>query len=117
MSLYKHPLDDIHEGDYVVMEVTAKWDEPDYIYTISGPVRMHDGVKAVGRNGLGEGKIIEHRQRPLPTAFGSHIRYPGAGVEWVKTSADYWCSDEGKSYRTLDMRPGWVLVRDAGVKS
>lgn len=117
MSFYRHPLDDIHVGDYVSMEVNANYvgEEP-YTYTISGIVRMHDSVKCVGREGLGAGKILEHRPRPLPTAFGSHIRYPRSGVEFVKTTGDIWRSDDGKALRAEHIRPGWVLVRDAGEK-
>lgn len=114
MSYYKNPLDDIDVGDYVVLEMITSGD---YTYQVSGTVRIFDGVKAVGRNGIGDGKIIEHRPRPLPTAFGSHIRYPETGVEWVKTTATYWRSNAGSVRAAGAMSPGWVLVRDAEVKS
>lgn len=117
MSYYKHPLDDIDVGDYVVLEVTSSLvGEEEYTYQVSGHVRKHDGVKAVGRNGIGEGKIIEHRPRPLPTAFASHVRYGPSGVEWVKTTHNYWRSDDGRYLPAEDMKPGWILVRDAGAK-
>jgi hypothetical protein len=116
MSYYKHPLDDIDVGDYVVLEVTGEdeGDEP-YVYQVSGTVRKHDGVKAVGRNGIGEGKIIEHRPRPLPTAFASHIRYSN-GVELVKTLGENWRSNDGRNFLDREVKPGWILVRDAGVR-
>lgn len=118
LSHYRHPLDGIHVGDYVALEVTVDCvGEEAYTYEVSGTVRKHDGVKAVGRNGLGEGKIIEHRPRPLPTAFGSHIRYPESGVEYLKTSGDYWRGDNGSCARRTELLPGWVLVRDAGAAS
>lgn len=113
MSYYKHPLDDIDVGDYVVLEMITSGD---YTYQVSGTVRIFDGVKAVGRNGIGDGKVIEHRPRPLPTAFGSHIRYGNSGTEWVKTIGDWWRSDDGRVWRSQELKPGWVLVRDAGVK-
>lgn len=114
MSFYKHPLDDIHVGDYVEMECSGKYvGEPDYVYKISGPVRLFEGVKAVGRNGLGDGKILVHTPRPLPTAFASHVRYKN-GTEWVKTTGDWWRSDTGLHKEWREMLPGWVLVRDAG---
>lgn len=116
MSYSKHPLDDIHVGDYVVLEVTVSYvgEEP-YVYTVSGTVRKYDGVKCVGINGIGGEKIIEHRPRPLPTAFASHIRYAN-GAEWVKTTGDWWRSDTGTHRESRQMPPGWVLVRDAGAK-
>lgn len=117
MSYYKNPLDDIDVGDYVVLEVNGSLAGEEYTYQVSGHVRMDDGVKAVGRNGLCEGKIIEHRPRPLPTAFGSHIRYPETGVEWVKTTATYWRSNAGSVRAAEAMLTGWVLVRDAEEKS
>lgn len=118
MSYFKHPLDDIHVGDYVEMEVTTNYvgEEP-YTYRLSGIVRIHDRVKCIGREGLGAGKIIEHRPRPLPNAFGSHIRYPESGVEFVKTTGDVWRGDDGQVLRADHLLPGWVLVRDAGTKS
>lgn len=117
MSFYKHPLDDIHVGDYVVLEVSnANVGEPDYTYQVSGEVHLYDGVHAVGRNGIGEGKIIEHRRRPLPTTFASHIRYPNSGVQWVKTTGDYWQADDGRRAEADELAPGWLLVRDAKVK-
>lgn len=116
MSYYKHPLDGIHVGDYVAMEVVTMVDSHAYAYQVSGEVRIYDGVKAVGCTGLGGGRIIEHRTRPLPTAFGSHIRYPETGVEWVKTTASYWRSNAGSVRAANVMRAGWVLVRDAGLK-
>lgn len=114
MSYYKHPLDDIDVGDYVVLEMITSGD---YTYQVSGTVRIFDGVKAVGKNGIGDGKVTEHRRRPLPTAFGSHIRYPISGVEWVKTTGDRWRADDGGARKASELPNGWVLVRDAGVKS
>ena len=117
MSFYKHPLDDIHVGDYVEVEFNGGYvGEPDYMYTIKGPVRIHDGVKSVGRNGLGEGKILVHQQRPMPTAFGSHIRYPN-GAEWVKVDGEHWRSDAGGWRLNREMPRNWVLIRDAEVKA
>lgn len=113
---YNHPLDDIYVGDYVVMELTLyEGDEP-YVYQVSGHVRKHDGVKAVGCHGLGAGKIIEHRSRPLPRAFGSRVQYSN-GVRWVKLHGESWASSTG--FRRLDreMGPGWVLLHDAGAES
>lgn len=118
MSYYKHPLDDIHVGDHVVMEVTERWHgEESYTFQVSGQVRKYDGVKCIGRHGLGDGKIIEHRPRPLPTTFGSHIRYPDTGVEWVKTHGENWVSSKGGHRLNREIGPGWVLVHDAAVKS
>lgn len=117
MSYYKHPLDDIDVGDYVVLEVSSEYvgEEP-YVYQVSGTVRKHDGVKAVGRNGIGEGKIIEHRPRPLPTTFGSHIKYTN-GLELVKTMGENWRSNDGRNFLDREIKPGWILARDAGAKS
>lgn len=116
MSYYKHPLDHIHVGDYVVLEVTsALIGEEPYTYQVSGTVRKHDGVDAVGRNGIGEGKIIQHVPRPLPETFGSHIRYARTGVEWVRVTK-VWMASDGSVREASAMAPGWFLVRDAGVK-
>lgn len=117
MSYYRHPLDDIHVGDYVEMECSGKYvGEPDYMYRVSGPVRIFEGVKAVGRNGLGDGKILVHTPPPLPAAFGSHIQYPN-GREWVKVDGEHWRSDAGGWRLNREMPRGWVLIRDAENKS
>lgn len=116
MSESSHPNDKIDVGDYVVLEVSSAYDcDQPYVYQVSGTVRKHDGVKAVGRNGIGEGKIIEHRPRPLPTAFASHIRYSN-GVELVKTLGENWRSNDGRNFLDREVKPGWILVRDAGAK-
>lgn len=112
MSYYKNPLDDIDVGDYVVLEMITSGT---YTYQVSGTVRLFDGVKAVGRNGIGDGKIIEHRPRPLPTTFGSHIKYTN-GLELVKTMGENWRSNDGRNFLDREIKPGWILVRDAGTK-
>ena len=115
MSYYPRHNDHIHVGDFVRMEVKSETDE-DYTYEVSGPVRRYQGVKAVGMNGIGAGKILEHIPRPLPTKFASHVRYPEDGEEWVKTSDIYWRSSTGRSHRAENMDPGWVLIRDTGAE-
>ena len=113
MSFHKHPLDDIHVGDYVEIEVTAKYGgDPDYTYTVKGPVRVYDSTKAVGRNGIGEGKIVVHTPRSIPTAFGTRIRYP-YGDQWVKIDGENWRSETGKSRLSREMAHGWIMVYDA----
>lgn len=114
MSYYKNPMDDIDVGDYVVLEIITSGE---YTYQVSGTVRIFDGVKAVGRSGVGDGKIIEHRPRPLPTAFGSHIRYPESGLELVKTTGDVWRGDDGSMRKAVGLPSGWVLIRNAGEDS
>lgn len=116
MSYYPRHNDHINVGDFVRMEVKSEALGEDYTYEVSGKVRKYQGVKAVGLNGIGEGKILEHIARALPTAFASHVRYPCTGEEWVKTSDDYWRSSDGVSRKAKDMNPDWVLVRDNGVK-
>lgn len=116
MSESRNPLDAIHVGDYVVLEVSSAYDcDVPYVYQVSGPVRRHEGIKAVGRNGIGEGRIIEHRPRPLPTTFGSHVKYPN-GSEWVKVNGENWRSETGGSRLNREMAHDWVLIRDAEVK-
>lgn len=117
MSFSRHPLDDIHVGDYVVLEVAASYagEEP-CTYRVSGTVRMYDRVKCVGINGLGGGKIVEHRPRSLPTAFGSRLKYP-VGTEWVKVDGENWRSDTGYNRLNREMGHDWILLHDAGAKA